>query len=128
MEATATPTEEEYLKALHDVMSRITDRRTMIEYTMVEKIQRTYRIKANSWKAAKEMIPDAEHAGTYGGWAFDVESDCIYELDGSYEYISEQKPRFVQKLAMVRIGNHWICSAELVDDPIYWLKKVTRWD
>ena len=44
------------MNALNELLKKVTDRRTIVEFTIAEKVLRTYRIEASSWKQALSLI------------------------------------------------------------------------
>ena len=116
MEAGETETYGQRMTALNELLKRVTDRRTIVEYTVAEKIQKTYRIESSSWKEAKEKMQDSD------------ESLMDDYVDGSYEYVKEYAPQYERKIKQLKIGHQWYDLDDLECDPEYYLERVTRWD
>ena len=55
-ETTETKTDEARMNDMDILMSLVNEKRTLIQFQMAEKIVKTYRIKAPSFRAAKGMI------------------------------------------------------------------------
>ena len=110
--------------ALSTLMSLVTEKRTLVQFQIAEQFSKTYRIKAPSWKAAKEMIDDTHDNGgnDHGIGSGDYDSDCYYEIDGSHEHIKEYKPSFDMKIKQVKIGYEWYDLQDLVYEPEYYLE------
>jgi hypothetical protein len=111
--------------ALTHLMSLVTEKRTLVQFQIAEKSSRTYRIKAPSWRAAKEMIDDTHDNA--GNWSDpDYEDDYYYEVDGHHEHIDDYKPTFDEKIKQVKIGYQWYDLSDLVYDPTYYLARDTN--
>lgn len=123
MENTPAKIEATPEDALTNLMSLVSEKRTLVQFQIAEKLSRTYRIKAPSWKAAKEMI-DVTHdnAGTMNP-DYDDEYDCYYEQDGCINYLQEYQPTFDQKIKQVKIGYKWYDLQRLVYDPTYYITR-----
>ena len=108
--------------ALTTLMSLVTEKRTLVQFQIAEKSTRTYRIKAPSWRAAKEMINETHSdGGNYflGGEPYD--QDYYYEEDGCYQHIQDYAPTFDEKIKQVKIGYEWYDLQQLVWEPTYYL-------
>lgn len=111
--------------AITILLNMVTARRTLIEFTIAEKFQKTYRIKSNTWNAAKKMIDNThENGGRDGGIYSDseYEQQCYYEVDGTYEHLDEFKPQLERKVKQVKIGNTWHDVNDIEADPVYILE------
>ncbi len=90
------------MNALNEILKKVTDRRTVVEFTIAEKIEKTYRIQSSSWKDAKEKIARSEDTGCYDDDDFD--GDVYNHVDGSHEYIKSYAPQYVTKIRQLKIG------------------------
>ena len=109
--------------ALTTLMSLVTEKRTLVQFQIAEKSSRTYRIKAPSWRAAKEMIDDT-HYNAGNMWNHDYDDDCYYEEDGCHQHIQDYAPIFDMKIKQVKIGYEWYDLQQLVWDPDYFLSEI----
>jgi hypothetical protein len=114
------------MSALNEILKRVTDRRTIVEFTIAEKIQKTYRIQSGSWKQAKEKIARSDDNGCYDDDLMD--GDFYNEVDGSWQYIQSYAPRYERKIRQLKIGYRWFDLDELESDPLYYLEVIERWD
>ena len=133
MEAAATDTDAQKKTArtcYHELLNKVTDWRTLVEFTVAEKIEHTYRIKASSWKDAKEKYAVSEDDGCYDSFATEeeLEENKFFRVDGSHCYVNSYAPKYEQKIKQVKIGYEWFDLDDLESDPIYYLQKVARWD
>ena len=109
--------------ALSTLMSLVTEKRTLVQFQIAEKSSRTYRIKAPTWRAAKEMIDDS-HKNAGNCWNNDYEDDYYYEVDGFHEHHRAYAPTLDTKIKQVKIGYEWYDLQELVWDPEYFLSEI----
>lgn len=107
--------------ALNTLMSLVTEKRTLVQFQIAEKSSRTYRIKAPSWRAAKEMI-DNTHHNSGEIYSDDYDDDVYHEEDGCHEHIQYFAPTFDMKIKQVKIGYEWYDLQQLVWDPQYHLE------
>ena len=108
--------------ALNVIMSLVTERRTLIQFEIAEKSSRTYRIKAPSWRAAKEMIDDTHHNAGMQTFHDSYDDDCYFEVDGGHYHIADYRPTLDQKIKQVKIGYEWDDLQQIVWDPEYHLE------
>jgi hypothetical protein len=129
MEATATDTDAQKKTALNELLKKVTDRRTIVEFTIAEKIEYTYRIKASSWKDAKEKYAVSEDDGCYDSFATEeeLEENKFFRVDGSHCYVNSYAPKYEQKIKQVKIGYRWFDLENLEEDPLYYLGVIDRW-
>lgn len=106
--------------ALTTLMTLVTEKRTLVQFQIAEKSSRTYRIKAPSWRAAKEMIDDTHDNA--GNTCHDYDDDYYYEVDGCHEHMQDFAPTFDEKIKQVKIGYEWYDLQQLVWDPQYHLE------
>lgn len=105
-------------------MSLVTEKRTLIQFQIAEKSSRTYRIKAPSWRAAKEMIGNTHsNGGNYYMGGADYDQEYYYEEDGCHQYIEDYLPSFDEKIKQVKIGYEWYDLNDLVWEPDYHLEQ-----
>mgnify|MGYP003638070708 CR=1 FL=1 len=107
--------------AITTLMSLVTERRTLIQFQIAEKSSRTFRIKASSWKAAKEMIDETHHNSGYIN-SDNYDDDFYHEVDGCHEFIQSYAPTLDQKIKQVKIGYEWYDLQQLIWDPHYHLE------
>ena len=115
-ETTETKTDEARMNDMDILMSLVNEKRTLIQFQMAEKIVKTYRIKAPSFRAAKGMI-DNTHFNN--GIDEDYDGDVYCEMDGWSEYWETYQPVFDEKIKQVKIGWKWYDVSAL--------KSETRW-
>jgi hypothetical protein len=129
MEAGQTETYEQKMEALDELMGMITDRRMLVEFTICEKIEKTYRIQSSSWTDAKQKISRSSDEGCYDSFAIEeeLEGDHYFHIDGSHCYVKSYAPQYEKKVREVKIGYRWFELEDLKNDPIYYLEKVRRW-
>ena len=108
--------------ALTTLMSLVTEKRTLVQFQIAEKSSRTYRIKAPSWRAAKEMIDDTHSNGGNMGYDADYDDSYYFEEDGCHQHIDDYKPTFDEKIKQVKIGYEWYDLQQLVWDPEWHLE------
>ena len=116
-----TKTEALTTNAITTLMSLVTEKRTLVQFQIAEKTSRTYRIKAPSWRAAKEMIYNThDNAGSYDD---DHDDEFFYEVDGCFEHVQDYQPTFDEKLKQVKIGYEWYDLQQLLWEPSYYLEQ-----
>ena len=108
--------------ALTTLMSLVAEKRTLVQFQIAEKSSRTYRIKASSWKAAREMIDDTHDNGGNMGYDADYDDSYYFEEDGCHQFIDSYAPTFDEKIKQVKIGYEWYDLQQLVWDPQYHLE------
>jgi hypothetical protein len=118
------------MTALNELLTKVTDRRTIVEFTIAEKIEHTYRIKASSWKDAKEKYAVSSDDGCFDSFATEeeLEENKFFRVDGSHCYVNSYAPKYEQKIKQVKIRHQWFDLDDLESDPIYYLQRANRWD
>jgi len=115
------------MTALNELLKKVTERRTIVEFTIAEKVQKTYRIQSSSWKEAKEKIAVSEYSGDWDDEFADFDGDVFHHVDGSHDYIKSYAPQYEQKIRQVKIGYGWIDVEDLEKNPLYYLEVIKRW-
>tara|TARA_R100001086_G_C11749891_1_gene235029 strand:+ start:79 stop:498 length:420 start_codon:yes stop_codon:yes gene_type:complete len=120
---TAAQPENAEIIALNYLMSIVEDKRTLIQFEISEKCSRTYRIKASSFREAKELINNTHSdGGCYYDGTENYDEECYYEVDGSHAFIREFAPTFDDKIKQVKIYGRWFDLSDIVYDPLEFLR------